>query len=89
MSRIIVFAVALEILTLGSPLLNQLVIDEVLVAADQSLLTVIIIALLLMSLTQMLLSLAASGRVLHCPSILTCSGQHGFSIIWSSSSGLV
>lgn len=58
MSRIIVFAVALEILTLGSPLLNQLVIDEVLVAADQSLLTVIIIALLLMSLTQMLLSLA-------------------------------
>lgn len=58
MSRIIVFAVALEILTLGSPLLNQLVIDEVTVAADQSLLTVIIIALLLMSLTQMLLSLA-------------------------------
>lgn len=49
---------ALEILTLGSPLLNQAVIDEVTVAADQSLLTVIIIALLLMSLTQMLLSLA-------------------------------
>ncbi|MDO2442492.1 peptidase domain-containing ABC transporter [Enterobacter nematophilus] len=58
MSRIIVFALALEILTLGSPLLNQLVIDEVLVAADRSLLTVIIIALLLLSLTQMLLSLA-------------------------------
>lgn len=58
MSRIIIFALALEILTLGSPLLNQLVIDEVLVAADRSLLTVIIIALLLLSLTRMLLSLA-------------------------------
>lgn len=58
MSRIIIFAVALELLTLGSPLLNQLVIDEVLVAADRGLLTVIIIALVLLSLTQMLLSLA-------------------------------
>lgn len=58
MLRIIVFALALEILTLGSPLLNQMVIDEVLVAADRSLLTIIIIALLLLSLTQLLLSLA-------------------------------
>jgi colicin V processing peptidase. Cysteine peptidase. MEROPS family C39 len=58
MSRIIIFALALELLTLGSPLLNQLVIDEVLVAADRGLLTVIIIALVLLSLTQMLLSLA-------------------------------
>ena len=58
MLRIIIFALALEILTLGSPLLNQMVIDEVLVAADQSLLTIIIIALLLLSLTQLLLSLA-------------------------------
>ena len=58
MSRIIIFALALEILMLGSPLLNQLVIDEVLVAADRSLLIVIIITLLLLSLTQMLLSLA-------------------------------
>ncbi|HCI4599601.1 TPA: peptidase domain-containing ABC transporter [Klebsiella quasipneumoniae subsp. quasipneumoniae] len=58
MFRIIVFALGLEILTLGSPLLNQLVIDEVLVAADRSLLSIIIIALLLLSLTQMLLSLA-------------------------------
>lgn len=58
MSRIIIFAMVLEILTLGSPLFNQLVIDEVLVAADRSLLAVIIIALLLLSLTQMLLSLA-------------------------------
>ncbi|UNK60965.1 peptidase domain-containing ABC transporter [Buttiauxella ferragutiae] len=58
MMRIIIFALALEILTLGSPLLNQMVIDEVLVAADQSLLTTIIIALILLSLTQLLLSLA-------------------------------
>nr|WP_318384332.1 peptidase domain-containing ABC transporter [uncultured Enterobacter sp.] len=58
MSRIIIFALALEILTLGSPLLSQLVIDEVLVSADRSLLTIIIIALLLLSMTQMLLSLA-------------------------------
>lgn len=60
MSRIIVFAVALEILTLGSPLLNQLVIDEVLVAADQSLLTVIIIALLLLSLARQWASITLS-----------------------------
>lgn len=58
MLRIIIFALALEVLTLGSPLINQMVIDEVLVAADRSLLTLIIIALLLLSLTQMLLSLA-------------------------------
>ncbi|HHA2336634.1 peptidase domain-containing ABC transporter [Enterobacter ludwigii] len=58
MSYIIIFALALELLTLGSPLLNQLVIDEVLVDADRGLLSVIIIALILLSLTQMLLSLA-------------------------------
>jgi ATP-binding cassette subfamily B protein RaxB len=58
MLKIIIFALALEILTLGSPLLNQMVIDEVLVAADQSLLTIIILSLLLLSLTQMLISLA-------------------------------
>lgn len=58
MSRIIIFALALELLTLGSPLLNQLVIDEVLVTTDKNLLTVIIIALLLLSVTQMMLSLA-------------------------------
>lgn len=58
MLKIVVFALALEILTLSGPLLNQMVIDEVLVAADHSLLTVIIIALLLLSLTQTLISLA-------------------------------
>ncbi len=58
MLRIITFALALEVIALGSPLLNQLVIDEVLVASDQNLLTIIIIGLLLLTLTQMLLSLA-------------------------------
>ncbi len=58
MVRILIFALALEILALGTPLLNQLVIDEVLVAADRNLLTLVIAALLLLSVTQMLLSLA-------------------------------
>lgn len=58
LTRIIIFALALEILALGSPLLNQMVIDEVLVAADRNLLTVIITGLLLLSVTQLLLSLA-------------------------------
>lgn len=58
MSRIIIFSLTLELLMLGGPLLNQLVIDEVLVSTDRSLLTVIIIAFLLLSLTQILLSLA-------------------------------
>ena len=58
MLRIITFAIVLEALALGGPLLNQLVIDEVLVAADRNLLSLIIIGLLLLSFTQMLLSLA-------------------------------
>ncbi|TCB96658.1 peptidase domain-containing ABC transporter [Kosakonia quasisacchari] len=58
MLRIFIFALALEILALGAPLLNQLVIDEVLVTADRNLLTLVIAALLLLTLTQMLLSLA-------------------------------
>lgn len=58
MLRIITFALVLEALALGGPLLNQLVIDEVLVAADRNLLSLIIIGLLLLSFTQMLLSLA-------------------------------
>lgn len=58
MVRILIFALALEILALGAPLLNQLVIDEVLVSADRNLLTLVIAALLLLTVTQMLLSLA-------------------------------
>lgn len=58
MIKIIIFALALEFLALGTPLINQLVIDDVLVASDKNLLTIIIISLLLLSLTKMLLSLA-------------------------------
>ncbi len=36
MLRIITFALALEIITLAGPLINQIVIDEVLVAADEN-----------------------------------------------------
>ncbi|MDA5543822.1 peptidase domain-containing ABC transporter [Yersinia rochesterensis] len=58
LARILCFALALEVLALTGPLINQLVIDEVLVAHDASLLTLIVIAMLLMLVTQMLLSLA-------------------------------
>ncbi|MCL6746940.1 peptidase domain-containing ABC transporter [Kosakonia sp. R1.Fl] len=58
MLRIFIFALALEILALGSPLLNQLVIDEVLVTSDRNLLTLVVSALLLLTMTQVLLSLA-------------------------------
>lgn len=58
MLKIVIFAIALEILSLGSPLINQIVIDDILVASDKNLLTIIMISLILLSLTQMLLSLA-------------------------------
>lgn len=58
MLRIIAFALALEIVTLAGPLINQIVIDEVLVAADENLLTIIVISLFLLSITQLLFSLA-------------------------------
>lgn len=58
LGRIFIFALGLELLAMGGPLLNQMVIDNVLVAADSSLLTVITIALFLLTMTQMLLSLA-------------------------------
>lgn len=56
--RIMTFALALETIALTGPIINQVVIDEVLVAADESLLTIIIISLILLSFTQLLLSLA-------------------------------
>lgn len=58
MLRIIIFALALEIITLAGPLINQIVIDEVLVAADEDLLTIIVISLFFLSITQLLFSLA-------------------------------
>lgn len=58
LARIFCFALALEVLALLSPLINQIVIDEVLVALDDSLLVLIVIAMLLMSATQTLIGLA-------------------------------
>lgn len=65
MLRIIIFALALEIITLTGPLINQIVIDEVLVAADENLLTVIVISLFLLSITQLLLSLARQLTIIN------------------------
>lgn len=56
--KILIFSVALQMFSLGVPLLNQMVIDNVLVTADRSLLLIIIIAISLIAFTQMLLSLA-------------------------------
>ena len=64
LTRIMIFAVAVEILALGSPLLSQAVIDDVLVSADRNFLIIIIIALFLLSVTQMLLSLARQWAVI-------------------------
>lgn len=65
MLRIIIFALALEIITLTGPLINQIVIDEVLVAADENLLTVIVISLFLLSITQLLLSLTRQLTIIN------------------------
>ncbi|MGR5148169.1 peptidase domain-containing ABC transporter [Photobacterium alginatilyticum] len=58
LSKIFIFAVALEVLALVSPLVNQVIIDEVLVSFDHNLLDLVIIALLLLAATQSLISLA-------------------------------
>ncbi|WP_261373717.1 peptidase domain-containing ABC transporter [Yersinia mollaretii] len=62
--KILCFALTLEIFALTGPLVNQLVIDEVLVAHDSSLLTLIIIAMLLLSSMQVLLSLVKQWAVI-------------------------
>ncbi|MGF1879202.1 peptidase domain-containing ABC transporter [Photobacterium frigidiphilum] len=58
LGRIFVYTLVLEVLTLLSPILNQLVIDEVLVGYDDSLLVLVIIAMLLITSTQTLIGLA-------------------------------
>ncbi|HBK7235801.1 TPA: peptidase domain-containing ABC transporter [Vibrio cholerae] len=58
LSKIFIFAIALEILALLSPLVNQIIIDEVLVTRDQRLLDLVIIALLMLATTQSLVSMA-------------------------------
>lgn len=56
--QILALALALEILTLASPLLNQFVIDQVVVSGDRELLTVLVSAFGLLLATQTVLSVA-------------------------------
>lgn len=58
LTRLFIFALTLEILALLGPLINQLVIDDVLVAQDDNLLVLIIVALLLIGGLEVLLKLA-------------------------------
>lgn len=55
--RIFFFAFVLELLVLAGPLMNQLVIDEVLVGLDDDLLSLVIIAMLLLAASQTVISL--------------------------------
>ncbi|PFG56467.1 ATP-binding cassette subfamily B protein RaxB [Vibrio sp. ES.051] len=56
--KIFMFALVLEALALLLPMLNQIVIDEVLVGYDENLLILIIISILLITATQTLIGLA-------------------------------
>lgn len=56
--KIFLFALVLEALALLMPMLNQIVIDEVLVGYDENLLILIIVAILLITATQTLIGLA-------------------------------
>lgn len=64
LARIFCFACVLEVFALGAPLLNQMVIDDVLVARDSSLLTLITLALLLLVAVQTLLGLLRQWAIL-------------------------
>lgn len=64
LARIFCFASVMEILALGAPLLNQMVIDDVLVARDSNLLTLIVLASLLLVATQTLLGLLRQWAIL-------------------------
>ncbi|MEZ8037666.1 cysteine peptidase family C39 domain-containing protein [Vibrio crassostreae] len=56
--KIFIFALVLEALALILPMLNQIVIDEVLVGYDENLLVLIIFSMLLITATQTLIGLA-------------------------------
>ncbi|KPC52554.1 peptidase domain-containing ABC transporter [Amantichitinum ursilacus] len=62
--RIFVFALVLEALALLAPFLNQIVIDEVLVAQDQDLLVLILIGMALLTATQTLIGLVREWATL-------------------------
>ncbi|OCH05512.1 peptidase domain-containing ABC transporter [Aliivibrio fischeri] len=56
--KIFIFALVLETLALLLPMLNQIIIDEVLVGYDENLLILVIFAILLITATQILIGLA-------------------------------
>jgi len=62
--RIFFFAMVLESLALIGPLLNQIVIDEVLVGQDSDLLTLIIISMLMLTVLQTLIGLVRQLSVI-------------------------
>ncbi|EJM0809798.1 peptidase domain-containing ABC transporter [Escherichia albertii] len=55
--HLFIFALGLEIIALSGPLINQIIIDEVIVSSDENLLTIIIISLLFLAATQLIISL--------------------------------
>ncbi len=58
LAKILCFAFILEVFALSFPILNQIVIDEVLVGYDHNLLILIIMAMLLVTMAQTLVGLA-------------------------------
>lgn len=62
--QVIVLAIALEIFALATPLFNQFIIDEVIVAGDRELLKVLAIGFILLLITQNSIALARSWFVM-------------------------
>lgn len=65
MGLVFAMAIALEAFALVAPLFNQWVIDEAIVAADRSLLNILILGFALLLLTQGAISLARSWTVMY------------------------
>lgn len=62
--QIFAVAVVLEMFAIVAPLMNQLIVDDVLTSGDQSLLTVIVLGFALLLVVQTLLALARSWMVM-------------------------
>lgn len=63
--KIFALALVLEIFALAMPFLNQLVLDQVLVSQDRSLLTILGIGFLILTVTQVLISTLRSWAVIY------------------------
>lgn len=64
LTQILVVALALELFAIAAPLMQQMVVDEVLTAGDRELLTVIVLGFGLLLLIQTLIGLARSWMVI-------------------------